>query len=43
MTVTSSDKSIATVDKNGKVTAVADGNAVITYANADGTKKNSAD
>lgn len=39
MTVTSSDKSIATVDKNGKVTAVADGNAVITYANADGTKR----
>lgn len=39
MTVTSSDEKIAAVDANGKVTAGADGTAVITYASAAGDKK----
>ena len=38
-TVTSSDEKIAAVDANGKVTAGADGTAVITYASAAGDKK----
>lgn len=39
MTVTSSDENIAAVDANGKVTAGADGTAVITYSSAAGDKK----
>lgn len=39
MTMTSSDEKIAKVDENGKVTAGADGTAVITYASASGDKK----
>ena len=39
VTWTTSDKNIATVDKNGKVTAVKEGTATITVTTKDGSKK----
>lgn len=39
LTITSSDEGIAKVDANGKVTAVADGKAVVTYSSADASRK----